>query len=113
MIKNTKTIKIIGVSVILILVSLPSVFGIVSNPIKVDSVGGQVGFQAVNINETTIETVYDSSITGVIEPGMTYNVSYPAFVTGEDDEIIMGLEITVRITFEAAEPIELSIQEGS
>lgn len=55
MIKNTKKIKIIGAAFLLILASLPSVFGMVSNTIKVDSVGGQVGFKVINIDETTIE----------------------------------------------------------
>ncbi len=55
MIKNTKKIKIIGAAFLLVLASLPTVFGMATNTTALDGVSGQVGFEVKNIDETTIE----------------------------------------------------------
>ena len=82
--KNVKIINIVGAAVILVLASLPSVFGLVNNPVEVENVNGQIGFSAINIDEITIaitmspgEFEFGSIIT---EEGMFATVSVPSFV---------------------------------
>jgi hypothetical protein len=53
--KNTIFVKIIGTVVLLALASLPSAFGLVNIPVKAVNVSGQTGFEAINIDETSIE----------------------------------------------------------
>ena len=53
--KNAIFFKITGAVVVLVLASLPSAFGLVNIPIKVENVNEQAGFEAINIDETTIE----------------------------------------------------------
>jgi hypothetical protein len=55
--KNIQNIKIAGAVAVLIFSLLPSVFGMSNIPIKQENVNGQVGFEAININENTIKII--------------------------------------------------------
>lgn len=53
--RNNNIIKIFGAIVIIVFASLPSAFGLVNISNKVENVNNQIEFQAINIDETTIE----------------------------------------------------------
>ena len=82
--KNIQNFKIAVVVVVLIIVSLPSVFGMISIPIKQENINGQVGFEAINIDENTIKITvnpgefnFDAVKT---EGGMFATITLPNYV---------------------------------